>query len=425
MSIKKKINLLNLNIKLNGGALYIAIMISIVIGIILSLFILISRYNQRTITSFAQSSQLNYNLKSAFEIAGSDYFLEENNNSWFRNSINDDSIKIKKISWGAYLVLVMNTKSRHQKLTLSGIYGTFMDAETGLVVPDNFRPIGLSGKIILRANCYFPKAGVKPAYIEGQSYISDPANAAFIKTASSQIPELNESFKKAITLQQNGLNVYSDSLSKTNPSKADIRFSGKTLLLEHGSATLNNLELSNNIKIVGEDLIIDNTCRLNNILIVCNKVRFKEGFIGSVHVIASDSIIIDKKCEFIYPSSFVLSVKKNNSNSLNCIQFDEECKFFGGIVAFNNYAGLNDGKVLIKLNGKSEISGLVFSENYLHIEGKIFGNLFCNTLLLKTFSAVYENHILGCEINPKKFAHILSIPDIFKKNGKLFCCKKF
>ena len=88
-----------LNHRLKAGALYIAIIVSIVIGVLLSMFILLAQYNQRSVTAFTQSTQLYYNLKSAFEIAQSDYFRPNLNDKWFKNTSNDDSIKIKKLNW--------------------------------------------------------------------------------------------------------------------------------------------------------------------------------------------------------------------------------------------------------------------------------------------------------------------------------------
>ena len=100
---------------LKGGALYIAIIISIVTGIILCMFILMAAHNQRTVTVYTQSLQLNYNLQSAFELAQSAYFNESNNNRWFKNSSNNDSIKIRKTYWGAYQLIHAQTKKSSLK----------------------------------------------------------------------------------------------------------------------------------------------------------------------------------------------------------------------------------------------------------------------------------------------------------------------
>ena len=412
------------NKKVKGGALFIAILISIIVGILLCMFILLANYNQRSVSNLTQSSQLYYNLKSAFEMAQSDYFTEELNNKWFKNVVNDDSIKIKKTQWGAYILINAQTKNRHHSIYQAGLYGTYMTADSGLVVSDNSRPIGLSGNIVFKTNCYLPKAGIKPAYIEGQSYIGSSQNNGFIKSSPNSISEINESVLKKIKVQKN-ISVYTDSSVSSLTSNTNHSFNKKTILWQTPSVKLSNLNLKNNIKIIcSGNIEVDSSCHFDNILIVCSKIKFKQGFKGSVHVLASDSIITEKKCEFQYPSSFTLIAEDNTQTNLRSIVLEEDCIFFGGIIAINNNTLPNGAKVFIKLNAKSEVNGFIYSNNYTHVEGKLNATVITNALLLKTPSAVYENHILGCEIDPKKYAPILAIPLLFKNNSKLLCCKK-
>jgi hypothetical protein len=409
--------------KVKGGALYISIMISIIIGIILTMFILIGQYNHRNVTVFSQTSQLNFNLKSAFEIARSDYFTEERNNRWFKNSGSDDSIKIKRQPWGAYLMICTETKNRHHKLSQSGLYGTYLNSDTALLVSDNSRPVGFSGSVIFKGNCYLPKAGVKAAYLEGQSYAGDQGNSSYIKASGPSIPEIDQAFKNSIRRQQNELDPYTDSLIPLNIQQVRHPFNLKTLVFEQGNTTLSNMDLAGNIKLICKNVTVDPTCRLENVLIVCDKIVFKEGFKGSVHVIAADSITVEKKCELMFPSSLVISARSGKSNQVKSVLFKEDSKFSGGILAFKN-SPLNDpDKVFVKLSSKCEINGLVYSENYIHIEGEINGTIISDKLLLKTPSAVYENHILACKIDPKKYAHLLAVPGIHTKKGKLVCCR--
>lgn len=412
-----------LNLKVQGGALYIAILISIIIGILLTFFILISKFNQRTVTIFLQSSQLQQNLNSGFEIAKSNYFTDELNNKWLKNYTNDDSIRVKKNQWGAYLLITVDTKNRHQKISKCGLYGTFLPSDTALMISDNGRQVGVSGNVIFKANCYLPKAGIRPAYIEGQSYNGSGGNTQFIKTSPVIIPGTNENFRKSIENQRNISQTQQDSIAENITQATDQSFTKKTLVYTIGSTTLKNISFKNNIKLIGKNIIIEANCHLENILIVCDKINFKEGFKGSVHVIARDTIIMEKKCEFTFPSSFVLSDQNSNTPSLKLIQLNEDCQFYGGIIALGNLANPNAGKVFVKLHSKSEINGLIYSSDYAHIEGKINGTIICNNLLLKTPSAVYENHLLGCEIDPKKYSHLLSVPVIFNKTNQLLSCK--
>lgn len=411
--------------KLKGGALYIAILVSIIIGIVLTMFILVANHNQRNITRFTQSSQLYYNLQSAFQIAQSGYFTPEINDAWIKNPVNDDSIKVKKLNWGAYVMLSAETKNRHQSLSQSGLYGTFMSADTGIMISDNSRPVGLSGPVIFKSNCYLPEAGIKAAYIEGQSYISSSQNRAFIKRSPSQVPGIAEEVLRGLKLQQGTSNPHLDSAVGVLPENYDRAFARKTVVWETSETRLGPLHLKNNIKIVCGDIEIDSSSHLENILIVCNRARFKKGFKGKVHVIASDSISMEENCFFEYPSSFVLLPGEENTNAMNYIQFNKDCRFFGGVLAFKGQDHVsNSQRVFVKLAETSEINGFVYSSGYVHVQGTLNATMICNKLLLKTASAVYENHILGCTVDPKKYAHLLAVPLVFNERSKLVCCAK-
>ena len=45
------------------------------------------------------------------------------------------------------------------------------------------------------------------------------------------------------------------------------------------------------------------------------------------------------------------------------------------------------------------IIGLVYSNGYTSLRGNISGSLFCQGFLLRTHSALYENHLLNVQIN--------------------------
>lgn len=408
---------------MKGGALYIAIIISIVIGILLSMFILLSSHNQRYLTAYGQFVQLQYNLNSGFEIVQSDFYFETPSGTWLNNSGSNDSIKIMRRAWGAYTLVSVITKNRRRRLKQSGLFGTFMSSDTGLVVADNGRPVGLSGNVVFKAKCYLPSGGIKPAYIEGQSYQGNPQNASFIKTAPGSIPQLRSGYANEIETTRIHIDLFNDTLAARIPLAHTQSFNAKTLVVEVGNNALRNLRLTNNIRLVGGDLTIDSSCHLSNVLIVCKKVHFGEGFKGSVNVIASDSIVCARNCRLNYPSSFVLLPEKE-SEQLRYIKLSEGCKFFGGIIAFTSKDNVPSNNLLISSHNSAEVNGLIYSSGYLHLEGRLNANIYGNKLLLKTPSAVYENHLLGCEIDPAAFASRIAIPSVFSQKPPLVCCSK-
>jgi hypothetical protein len=235
---------------------------------------------------------------------------------------------------------------------------------------------------------------------------------SFIKQAPNYLPAINEEYLKIIENSQSNLNLNIDSLVSYIPEVLSHSFQQKTVCIKQGSVILNSQILSNNIKIVSSNCItVDNTCQLNNVLLIARKVVFKKGFKGNVHVIATDSILTEDECVFNYPSSFCVYSSEMNTEFVKGIFFGMQCKFMGGLLAVNDKTPL--ALMMIKLNKHFEFIGNLYSSNFADLQGSIFGTAFCQTLLLQTASGVYENHLFNCLIDPKKYHSNLVVPNWF------------
>lgn len=417
-------------IKLKGGALYVSVIIAILTSIILSLFLFIAHFNTRTIQSQKSLEQLRLSLVSGFEIAQSIYFQDNKANHWQKMPYNNDSVRIKKMPWGCYTLIDVSAKNNHFFIQGTGLYGVKITKDTALFMTERNRPIGLAGKIKFNGFCYLPKAGIKSAYIEGSTFSDLNSLKPFIKEASSDLPIITESYLKELSKIQNELSPHTDSLVSFVPDILDNSFHHKTVVIQSGSVVLNTQTLKNNIKIIASNLItIENNCQLENVLLIAKKIVFKKGFKGTVHVIAKDSIISENGCEFDYPSSFCvyndnpLSNPKTTYQPIRGIFFGEACKFNGALLAVND--NNKQSKMIIKLNKHFELTGTLYSSDYASLQGNMYGSIFCQNLLLQTPSAVYENHLLDCLIDSKKYSNELVVPNWFSNNKqKLNFAKK-
>lgn len=335
---------------------------------------------------------------------------------------------VKKMAWGCFTLVDIKAKNAHFNLHKTGLFGTNASMDTALMVAEQNRPIGLAGKIKFTGSCYLPKAGVKSAYIEGTSFSDLNSIRSYIKQAPAYIPEIDENYLKSIEQTQSELNVYTDSLLAFIPDALNQSFKQKTAVIQQGSIVLNTQILFGNIKVIATNIItVENNCQLNNVLLIARKVIFKKGFKGTVHVIAKDSIVTEDECEFNYPSSFCVysNISSVNSNPfVRGIFFGTQCKFKGGLLAANNK--LESSRMIVRLNEQFEMIGNIYSSNYADAQGNLYGFLFCKTLLLQTPSGVYENHLLNCMIDPKRYGVNLSVPSWFKqKENKSVCAQWF
>lgn len=411
------------HIKLKGGALYVAIIISILISIVLSLFIVLAQYNIRSLQDQAYTSQLHFTLNSGFEFAKSSFY-SPGLNKWQKMPGCNDSVRVNKQLWGAFYMLDIQAKNKHQQLRQTGLYGARLSTDTALMLTEQNRPIGLAGKIIFKGACYLPVAGIKSAYIEGTGFSDLNSLRPFIRKAPDALPAINEQYLKDLEATQTELNPLQDSLLTMMPALLKHSFKQKTAVVQQSFIRLENQELSGNIKCIANDVIIaDAASRFDNILLIARKVIFKKGFTGRVHVIARDSIVTEDDCHFNYPSSFTVynSKTQTTTNPLVCgIFFGEGCSFSGSLLACENPK--NQVRMMIRVNRKFQLIGTMYSSTYADVQGSIYGSAFCRTLLLQTPSAVYENHLLNCRIDPKTYGGNMCVADWFGNKQKQLLC---
>lgn len=417
-----------LRLKLKGGALYVAVIISILISIVLSLFIVLAYYNINSVQSQNSLNQLKYSLDSGFEIAESKFYNSGQSNTWQKMPYNNDSAKIKKLTWGCFTLINVNVKNAHFKLQKTGLFGSNDYKDTAIMVTEQNNPIGLAGSIKFNGYCYFPKAGIKSAYIEGSSFSDLNSVRPYILSAPSNLPEIEENYLKSIEDIQQSLNTNTDSLISFIPDVLNQSFENNTAVIQQSNVFISSQHFSNNIKIIASDLItVDNNCQLNNILLVARKVIFKKGFKGTVHVIAKDSIVAEDACEFDYPSSFCVYSNVKQTTPLQFVRgifFGNDCQFKGGLLAVNNKT--QSSRMFIKLNKQFVMIGDVYSSNFADIQGKIYGSVFCQKTLLQTPSGVYENHLFNCLVDPKTYYENLTVPNWFGiKTQKQKCAQWF
>lgn len=413
------------SIKLKGGALYLSLIIGIVISLFLGLLVVLARYNHTSVLVSAIEQQLKYDLQSGINMALSPAFSQEQNNRWLTSG-KGDSIKTKKLIWGAYQIIGVSSGRGKFSKHFSALYGTATKRDTALVVEDNGRPISVSGKIEMNGNCYLPSPDLRPAFIEGLSF-NGISNSGFIKSSPRHLPELNQNFVQAVTEDVYQLNPNSDSIVSELRDWTKLSFTSKTAVWQSAALRLHNVHYAGNIKMMCDEVLLEKDAFLEDVLIIADKVRIKEGFHGSVHIIARDSIIVEDSCVLRYPSSLVVAKNKTSAEGgLKGIYIGKNSVIQGSLICYAPDVNNNEvPRCFVKLNQGCEVYGLLYTSGYLHLQGKLFGNAYGKRLMVKSNSATYENHWIDTYVNPVKHSGSLMVAMCFNDNQKLTCCKSY
>ena len=107
-------------------------------------------------------------------------------------------------------------------------------------------------------------------------------------------------------------------------------------------------------------------------------------------------------CELNYPSVVALLGKGNTFFSRN-ITINKGVKIKGSVFLYNeNYDRKNQS--IVSIGKDSEVTGQAYSSELLELKGAIIGGAFCNKIILKTPSSIYENHLMDAIINREELS---------------------
>lgn len=389
---------------IRAGSLIYALCITLILSILSGSLILLA-FNTRTVVdnNFISEKQIR-NISSALN-----YYLTSTNSQNESDRITldlfdngNDSVEIEKRQWGALNLIHCKAHQGDRRFDSYFLIGDKpLKKLTALYLGDQNKPLALCGKTIIRGDCFLPKQGVKRAYIEGQSFSGKNLIDGNTQKSLSTLPDLDKNFRVYPVLQKH--TFLTDSVVDIQNLEANKivsnPFSNKTLILTaQNDLELDNYQLQGNIIIqCDRKVTIKSSSFLTDILIQSKSIAIEKNFSGTFQGFASDSIIVGEDVQLNYPSSLLLtSDKEINNNSKIVLMRRSSIK--GNVVNFNSL-NIQDKSVNIRLNEECLVEGLVYSNGYVDLKGTIIGSLYCNGFILKTPSAVYENHLLNASIN--------------------------
>ncbi|MDP2384960.1 MAG: hypothetical protein Q8M29_01195 [Bacteroidota bacterium] len=389
--------------KLKGGALYIAIFISLIVALLLSMIILMSYYHMVEYDSFLIEDRIQQNAKSTLNLC---LELEEDQSELKTIDLYDtqnDSVSYKTKWWGCYKMVAIKAFKKNTSLSYIGLIGNSLPKDTCLITTEKNKPISVAGKTLFKGTCLLPKAGTKTAYVDGQNFTGDKVVNGKIIQAGNELPNLNPQWLKKTEELSQAYNPSNDSILDfeyfLQKDSIENSFLNKTLFIHtDGVLLLSNKYISGNIVLhSSRKIIIENNTVITNIVCIAPKIEIKKKVQASLQALATDTIITEEEVILNYPSSLVVYSKKNNQKQPALI-IGEKNTISGQVVVINNSSDpMSSG--YLKLSKESVVTGIVYCNGYLDFQAKVSGTVLTNSFLLVTPSSVYEGHVLNGEAN--------------------------
>lgn len=378
--------------------------ISLVIGLLLSFFILFMSYKKIYREQLLISTDLLHNAESGINLLCADRSVmpyEARSIDLFGSG--RDSVTLKYMPWGVFDVLVSDAvfKNKHERLIALSGNGIDASQKTALYISDLDRPVSVSGKTMLKGTCYIPKAGIKGAFVEGSSFTGEQIIYGTTRTSSDKLPDLDKDWldRLAQTAQRSlDHELFERALMPADSLKRS--FCDRTLWIEEeGALKIGRVSLQGNIIISSSKKIsIGGDAMLKDVLVIAPYIEIAEGFKGNAHFIATDTIITGKKVDLAYPSSLVV-INQRKNDTAPYLLVDEGSQVNGVLMVWKKEFDPRYQPRLM-LNKEVFIKGQALCNGYTALNScKVHGSVYANKLLLVTGSSVYENHLLNTEID--------------------------
>ncbi|WP_420571657.1 hypothetical protein [Kordia sp.] len=389
--------------KVKAGSLQFAIMISAIIAVLLSVFMILIHSH----SMFAKKSDIlietiqqteNTLIKSLV-----DFSVERDT---ILNVIDEEKNMTSKLHsgyWGMYgkMYAEMSMKAkRFEKIALVSGWQS-VEKRTALYLKETNRPLVVVGNSKIEGKAYLPKQGVRAGTISGTSFYGNKLVYGSILKSKEELPKFPAKLKEQlIFLQGKSLPVNNESYIDLKPNKTytnSFREPTKTIF--------SNSELDLfRVKLVGNIVIRSNTkikvaasSVLKDVILIAPEIEIEDNTKGVFQAIANQQIIVGKNCELNYPSALVLLAEDDVELTSNLTKkkniFIDEDTTIKGMVCYlqDNTTVRFEPQVLLKESTK--IEGLVYCEQQLELLGSVYGSLYTSGFITKQSGSVYQNHM--------------------------------
>lgn len=387
-----------LNYKLKAVAMQFAILVSVIVALLLSAFLLY------TFTFKKFSSQSDRVLKNITTASAGFIYFEKPENI-FTDSINieleGNELKLKKSYWGSFEKLISMGGRGGVAFSKAGLVGSkFSEKPVGLYLADRGMPLVVVGKARLEGNNYLPDQLVKAGSIAGEYYQGNSLVYGKIFQSDTLLPKLDENWKIYLEDMLGFIPSAEDQVEEVSDINNSF-FKPRVVVYQAEKIELSQ-KIYGNIIIKSEtEIEVSRFSELDQVLVIAPKVTVNSGFKGNLHIIANE-VDVAANVFFEYPSSIVVVNKteghqEGNFNSLAKLKIGENVQFKGNLIYLdkrNNQKSMKD----IFIDEGSVITGTVYCEGYTELRGTVKGSIFTHYLVSNQKGSIYINHLFNGQI---------------------------
>ena len=369
--------------KVKGSALQFALLIATVVILMLLAFIVLTNTHR----FFRIQSNFLY---SAIENADTGIKNTLHANQAIEPLLSNDSIEIRQEFLGGYRMISATGSTKTTEFTKKALLGNLEKDNKALYLTNNIQPLVFVGKSKIIGDAYLPERGIKPGMIAGDYFNGETMVTGRRLGSSSQLPKLEPNFDRYISKLLKTLP--NSQQQNRNEIEQHSFFAEEKVFFEPNPMDVFETLAGNIILKSTSEIVIHPEATLTDVILVAPIIRIKENVVGRMHLIASDSIIIEKGVKLSYPSSLVLKAANISGEKKSGIVLQGNSQI-SGIIVFLNSDRDRKRETDIFVNTEAQVKGQVYCQGYLELQGTIEGTVYTNYFLTKASGSRYINHI--------------------------------
>ena len=386
--------------RLDGTALFYALLITTLIGILLTALISIWMYyrgaHQRDLAIWESIES----VESAFLYAQSrERTIDQ---EYFPFSTN--SILMTKRPWGFFeLISCTPTPPSSSAITKTALIGRKSPAHTCLEMLDTRKALALSGTSQLVGRAIVPRGGITTTTVNGVPFQAGQAIIGSSSSGDGTLPSLD---LDVLNNQQSSFDHEQYTIRELGDS-FHLSFNQIPILIKGKVLELERQNWYGPIVLEADSLIrIGENARLNGLILRAPSIEIDTGFTGQLQAIASLEISLGTQVYLTYPSVLAILPKSGFSRRQSGrLRIGKECKIEGTVLGLKN--STNDDQQLLATLQQTALQGRVIWQGGLEFSGQIAGSVYCDNFFYRGNSGqFFFNYLVNGRIDaPSRSQH--------------------
>lgn len=375
-----------------------AILVSVVVAIILSCFLLLTNtFNSFSVRSNQVLSNIENSNSGILYLLGHEDVIVDSTVV----VIGDVPVSLSKTYWGSFEKVKSAAGKRSNRQEKHALLGAAEKKEaTSIYLEDNDLPLVLAGNTRIEGNAYTPQNIIKPGNISGDYF--QGANLVHGKRYSSEreLPNLDLNWKNYISEMAGFLPGTEETVVELEDIKNS--FSDKRIVVFENSKITLDQQLIGNIIIKSEkEIEVTSFAGLDQVLLMAPKVTVNPNFRGNLHIIAGE-VYLRENVFFEYPSS-VIVVQKPSLEGVEHLRYSPkisigENSVFQGNIIYLDSGERRESKNDLLIEKGAMVEGYVYCEGYTELKGTVLGSIYTKYFMANQSGSIYINHIYNGKV---------------------------